>query len=158
MTELNQLKQDVMEIGRWVESHNWCPATSGNLSARIDDQRILITVSGNAKGALTEDDLMEVNSQGDPYNSDKRPSAETLLHALIYDDELRQRVDGTMQNVEASSASLKDSINAVKSGDGLMHELIYGEEGKRLAGDLRRVSKSMTELLTHIEEEDSMDL
>ena len=66
MTELNQLKQDVMEIGRWVESHNWCPATSGNLSARIDDQRILITVSGNAKGALTEDDLMEVNSQGDP--------------------------------------------------------------------------------------------
>ena len=84
MTELNQLKQDVMEIGRWVESHNWCPATSGNLSARIDDQRILITVSGNAKGALTEDDLMEVNSQGDPHNSDKRPSAETLLHALIY--------------------------------------------------------------------------
>ena len=84
MTELNQLKQDVIEIGRWVDARNWCPATSGNLSARIDDQRILITVSGNAKGSLTEQDLMEVDSQGNPYNSEKRPSAETLLHALIY--------------------------------------------------------------------------
>ena len=84
MTDLNQLKQDVINIGRWVDSHKWCPATSGNLSARIDDQRILITVSGNAKGSLTEQDLMEVDSQGNPYNSEKRPSAETLLHALIY--------------------------------------------------------------------------
>ncbi|RLU04147.1 MAG: methylthioribulose 1-phosphate dehydratase [Ketobacter sp.] len=84
MTELNQLKQDIIEIGRWVDSNHWCPATSGNLSARIDDQRILITVSGNAKGSLTEQDLMEVDSQGNPYNSEKRPSAETLLHALIY--------------------------------------------------------------------------
>ena len=84
MTDLNQLKQDVINIGQWVDSHNWCPATSGNLSARIDDQRILITVSGNAKGSLTEQDLMEVDSQGNPYNSEKRPSAETLLHALIY--------------------------------------------------------------------------
>lgn len=84
MTELNQLKQDVIDIGRWVDSHNWCPATSGNLSARIDDQRILITVSGNAKGALTEDDLMEVDAKGNPFNSEKKPSAETLLHALIY--------------------------------------------------------------------------
>ena len=84
MTELNQLKQDVINIGRWVDAKNWCPATSGNLSARIDEQRILITVSGNAKGSLTEQDLMEVDSQGNPYNSDKRPSAETLLHALIY--------------------------------------------------------------------------
>lgn len=84
MTELNQLKQDIIEIGRWVDSNHWCPATSGNLSARIDAQRILITVSGNAKGSLTEQDLMEVDSQGNPYNSEKRPSAETLLHALIY--------------------------------------------------------------------------
>ena len=84
MTELNQLKQDVINIGKWVDSHNWCPATSGNLSARIDQQRILITVSGNAKGELTESDLMEVDSKGNPYNSDKKPSAETLLHVLIY--------------------------------------------------------------------------
>jgi methylthioribulose-1-phosphate dehydratase len=84
MTELSQLKQDLIGIGQWVDARNWCPATSGNLSARIDQQRILITVSGHAKGQLTEGDLMEVDSQGNPYNSAKKPSAETLLHALVY--------------------------------------------------------------------------
>jgi methylthioribulose-1-phosphate dehydratase len=82
--QLSQLKQDVISIGQWVDSHNWCPATSGNLSARIDKARILITVSGHAKGELTDQDLMEVDADGNPYNSDKKPSAETLLHALIY--------------------------------------------------------------------------
>ena len=84
LNQLNQLKQDIIQIGQWVDSHNWCPATSGNLSARIDEKRILITVSGHAKGSLTDDQLMEVDSEGNPYNSEKRPSAETLLHSLIY--------------------------------------------------------------------------
>ncbi|MDY6919862.1 MAG: methylthioribulose 1-phosphate dehydratase [Pseudomonadota bacterium] len=84
MTDLNQLKQNVIDIGRWVDSHHWCPATSGNLSARIDQQRILITVSGQAKGSLTADSLMEVDAEGKPYAAEQRPSAETLLHTLIY--------------------------------------------------------------------------
>lgn len=79
-----------------------------------------------------------------------------LLHALIYDDGLRQKVDGTLNNVESSSASLKESVEAIKSGDGLMHELIYGQEGARLASDLRRVSQAMTALLAQIENEESM--
>ncbi|MGC6510755.1 MAG: MlaD family protein [Myxococcota bacterium] len=79
-----------------------------------------------------------------------------LLHALIYDDTLRQRVDGTLKNIESSSASMRDSIDEIKSGDGLMHELIYGQEGARLASDLRGVSKAMTALLSHIENEESM--
>ena len=37
-----------------------------------------------------------------------------------------------------------------------MHELIYGQEGARLASDLRGVSKAMTALLSHIENEESM--
>ncbi|MGB3620534.1 methylthioribulose 1-phosphate dehydratase [Ketobacter sp. MCCC 1A13808] len=84
MADIQQLKHDVIEIGRWVDSRNWCPATSGNLSAKIDESRILITVSGHAKGALTEQDLMEVDAEGQPFNNEKQPSAETLLHALIY--------------------------------------------------------------------------
>ena len=65
MTDLNQLKQNVIDIGRWVDSHHWCPATSGNLSARIDQQRILITVSGQAKGSLTKKDgVVEMRATG----------------------------------------------------------------------------------------------
>ena len=84
MSDIEQLKQDIIQIGRWVDSKGWCPATSGNLSARVDGTHVLITVSGNGKGELTENDLMTVDANGEPFNSDKMPSAETLLHTLIY--------------------------------------------------------------------------
>ena len=103
--------------------------------------------------------LMRAVAAGDVVRRRRHDAEATqlgLLHALIYDDTLRKRVDGTLKNIEGSSASLKDSIDAVKSGDGLMHELIYGQEGARLASDLRGVSKAMTSLLEQIENEESM--
>lgn len=84
MQNLEQLKQDLIETGRWIDSRHWCPATSGNLSAWVDSERFLITVSGKAKGELTPADLMLVDGNGKPVDTHLRPSAETLLHALIY--------------------------------------------------------------------------
>ena len=84
MQNLDQLKQDLIETGRWIDSRHWCPATSGNLSAWIDSENFLITVSGKGKGELTPADLMIVDAGGNPVNTQLRPSAETLLHSLIY--------------------------------------------------------------------------
>lgn len=84
MQNLDQLKQDLIETGRWIDSRHWCPATSGNLSAWIDSEQFLITVSGKGKGELTPADLMIVDAGGNPVNTQLRPSAETLLHSLIY--------------------------------------------------------------------------
>ncbi len=83
MPEIQILKSQLIAIGRWVDSKGWCPATSGNLSARAKDG-IVITVSGRAKGELTESDLMQVDVNGAPVQTQQVPSAETLLHALIY--------------------------------------------------------------------------
>ena len=79
-----KLKQDLIDTGRWIDGNRWCPATSGNLSAWVDSQQFLITVSGKGKGELTQDDLMTVDAGGNPVNTSLRPSAETLLHSLIY--------------------------------------------------------------------------
>lgn len=84
MANLEQLKQDLIDIGRWIDGNRWCPATSGNLSAWIDADQFLITVSGKGKGELTPADLMTVDIDGNPVNTEMRPSAETLLHSLIY--------------------------------------------------------------------------
>ncbi len=77
-------RSSLVEIGRWVGSRGWCPATSGNLSSRIGEASFLISVSGKDKGSLQEDDFLPVDFDGKPINSSKRPSAETLLHAVIY--------------------------------------------------------------------------
>ncbi|GIX36855.1 MAG: methylthioribulose-1-phosphate dehydratase [Silanimonas sp.] len=60
------------------------PATSSNFSLRLDERHCAITVSGRDKGRLVQDDIMVVDFDGRPVGTDKRPSAETLLHTQLY--------------------------------------------------------------------------
>lgn len=75
----------LIDAGRFCYANGWVPATSGNLSARLDDGRIAVTVSGVHKGRLGASDIMLVDAQGSPLEPGKRPSAETLLHTLVYE-------------------------------------------------------------------------
>ena len=69
----------LVTVGRAFHARGWAPATSGNYSARLDDGRIAITVSGAHKGRLAADDIMVLDS-GDQ----RRSSAETALHLALY--------------------------------------------------------------------------
>ncbi len=70
--------------GRELAALGWTPATSSNFSARIDAQRIAITISGRDKGRLSEADIMQIDSNGHAVGVAARPSAETLLHTHLY--------------------------------------------------------------------------
>lgn len=76
--------QSLIKAGHFFFQRGWVPATSGNFSARIDNQQIAITVSGRHKGQLTEADIMVVDENGHALSADKKPSAETLLHTTLY--------------------------------------------------------------------------
>ena len=67
-----------------LAARGWTPATSSNFSRRIDEQYVAITVSGKDKGRLSEDDIMVVDLDGQPVATDRRSSAETLLHTQLY--------------------------------------------------------------------------
>jgi methylthioribulose-1-phosphate dehydratase len=73
----------LIAAGRRLDARGLAPATSGNFSVRLDEQRIAVTVSGRHKGRLTRDDVMLVSADGVPLES-KKPSAETGLHILAY--------------------------------------------------------------------------
>jgi methylthioribulose-1-phosphate dehydratase len=75
--------QELVAAGRELHAQGWVPATSGNFSARVDDQHIAITVSGRHKGRLTTEDIMLIDYQGQSLDG-KKPSAETALHTQIY--------------------------------------------------------------------------
>jgi len=85
ITRYADVSQNIIDAGRFLYKSGWSPATSSNYSARIDEQYIAITVSGKHKGALTSGDVMVVNLDGEPVQSDCQSSAETLLHTVIYD-------------------------------------------------------------------------
>jgi methylthioribulose-1-phosphate dehydratase len=78
------LAAQLAEAGRRMDARNWVPGSAGNLSARIDDQRIAITRSGVHKGRLTEADIIAVDYAGEALTDGQKPSAETLLHCQLY--------------------------------------------------------------------------
>lgn len=75
--------RELVEAGRVLYELGMVPATSGNFSARIAEDRIAITVSGRHKGQLNISDIMQIDHSGHSGDG-RRPSAETELHLQIY--------------------------------------------------------------------------
>jgi methylthioribulose-1-phosphate dehydratase len=82
-TTVDAAVEAIVASGRRLDARGLAPATSGNYSVRLSDGRIAVTVSGRHKGRLGRDDVMLVDADGIALE-DKKPSAETALHAVIY--------------------------------------------------------------------------
>ncbi len=80
---LEDAVEAIIASGRRLDARGLAPATSGNYSVRVKEGQIAITVSGRHKGRLTAADVMLVNNDGVALEN-KRPSAETGLHTLMY--------------------------------------------------------------------------
>ncbi len=74
---------ELIAVGQRLDSRGLAPATSGNYSARVEDERIAITVSGAHKGRLGPADLMLIDFEGRALEK-RAPSAEAALHAALY--------------------------------------------------------------------------
>lgn len=75
---------DIVETALELAALGWVPATSGNFSMRMDEDRVAITASGRHKGRITAADIIAVDREGEPAEGPHRPSAETALHLQIY--------------------------------------------------------------------------
>jgi methylthioribulose-1-phosphate dehydratase len=74
----------IVRAGQRLDQRGWVPATAGNISVRLDAERIAITRSGGHKGFLDASSVMQVDLGGTPLTPDAKPSAETLLHCQVY--------------------------------------------------------------------------
>lgn len=59
----------IIDAGRRMDERRWAPATAGNLSIRIDVDRVAITRGGVRKGALVAEDIIAVGMDARPVNS-----------------------------------------------------------------------------------------
>jgi len=95
MMDEKALRQQICLIGRLMHQREYIDGGSGNISARLDEQRILATPSGLAKGFMEPEQLIIVNMLGErsdeptPANAHLRPTSELLMHLECY----RQRPD-----------------------------------------------------------------
>ena len=74
----------IVRAGQRMDKRGWVPATAGNISVRLDAERLAITHSGNHKGFLDAGSVMQVDLAGVALTANAKSSAETLLHCQIY--------------------------------------------------------------------------
>lgn len=103
----------LVAAGRTLAARGWTPATSGNLSVRAETG-FWVTASGPDKGNLTPEDILRVDAEGRPIGVDRRPSAETWLHAALYE---RFPAIGSVLHVHSRSGTL---LSRRVSGDTLV--------------------------------------
>lgn len=92
MTHYSDFKmgaEQLVETARWASRMGWAPATSSNYSVRLPDDAApaycAITSSGVDKSAIEVEHILAVDQHGRPVDADGlKPSAETLLHLLLY--------------------------------------------------------------------------
>lgn len=79
------LRRALAGLGARYHRQGWLFGTSGNLSARLGD-RIVLSASGRDKGALGDDDFVEVGLDGALLGANGgKPSAETSIHLALYE-------------------------------------------------------------------------
>src|SRR5437660_8191282 len=59
-----QLRRDLAEFGRMLHAQGFVAATDGNLSVRLDAERVLITPTGFSKGMMHPQDMIIVDLCG----------------------------------------------------------------------------------------------
>ncbi len=79
-----ELRQDIVDIGRLVYDKGWVAANDGNISIRLDDNRILATPTRVSKGMMHADDLIIVNKNGCKVEGHRECTSEILMHCTIY--------------------------------------------------------------------------
>lgn len=83
---ITAMRAEIVEAGRRLWSRGYVAAHDGNISARIDARRVLITPTGISKGFMKPADLIVVDLEGKPLSGTRKPSSELSLHLAIYRD------------------------------------------------------------------------
>jgi L-fuculose-phosphate aldolase len=83
------LRADIVEVGRRMYARGYTASNDGNISVRLDSQRLLMTPKSVCKGFMTPDMMCITDLEGRKLQGERDPSSEMLMHLEVY----RQRAD-----------------------------------------------------------------
>ena len=78
-------RSEVVEVGRRLHERAYVASNDGNISVRLDDERLLTTPKGVSKGFMTPDMLVVTDLEGQKISGERDPSSELLMHLAVYD-------------------------------------------------------------------------
>ena len=130
---MNQQERDLRElmcrVGQFMYQNGYVDATGGNISARLDADRILVSPSGLATGFLEPEQMLVVNLAGEradlpnAANRGLRPTSELPMHLECY------------RHAMTSGCSACASSNGGRSdAGGIRLSAVYHTGSGRIAG------------------------
>ena len=81
---LQELRQDIVDVGKLVFQKGWVAANDGNISVRLDDQSVLCTPTSICKGMMSVEDLIVCDLDGNKVEGRRERTSEIAMHATIY--------------------------------------------------------------------------
>jgi L-fuculose-phosphate aldolase len=84
-----QIREEIVEVGRRLYARGFIASNDGNISVRLDDQRLITTPKGVSKGFMTPDIMVITDFDGRKLVGEREPSSELPMHLEIY----RNRAD-----------------------------------------------------------------
>jgi L-fuculose-phosphate aldolase len=85
MTRIEErIRADIVEAGRRLYARAYIASNDGNISARLDDRRLITTPKSVSKGFMTPDMMVVVDFEGRKVSGERDPSTELPMHLEIY--------------------------------------------------------------------------
>ena len=87
MQDINLVKDQICDVCHKMWQLGWVAANDGNVSAKLDDGRIIATPTGMSKSFITPEKLIIIDSDGNVLEAAEglRPSSEIKMHLRCYD-------------------------------------------------------------------------
>jgi L-fuculose-phosphate aldolase len=79
-----QLRAEIVEAGRRLYARVYIASNDGNITARLDEHRLLSTPKGVSKGFMTPDMMVVVDVEGRKVSGDREASTELPMHLEFY--------------------------------------------------------------------------
>ncbi len=79
-----ELRRDLVRFSRLLYRLGFVPGTSGNLSVRLDDSRLLVTPTGVSKFLLRSADIVIVDLEGRHLDGYRKATSEVSMHLAVY--------------------------------------------------------------------------
>ena len=89
MARYESVREEICRVCRLLYDRGYVVSNDGNVSARVEEDRVLITHSGVGKGRVTPDMLVLCDLEGQILEGDRHPSSESGMHLMVY----RERPD-----------------------------------------------------------------
>jgi len=80
-----EYRDDICQVGRLVFQKGWVAANDGNITIRLDAERILATPTGVCKGMMSPDDLIIVDMKGNKISGRAERTSEIAMHLTVYE-------------------------------------------------------------------------